>query len=415
MLALLTFLIVLGLLVFVHEAGHFIVAKRAGMGVEEFGFGFPPRMIGVQKVDGHWRVVRAGAPTPSRPDVPERGKEAGIPNRLRDPLPQVEVGHGGVGTIYSLNWIPLGGFVRITGENGSETDDPRNFVAKPKWQRALVLLAGVGMNLVLAVLLFSTVYVVGAPQVLENLPPGAHVRDRKVSIVGVLRDGPAASVGLQPGDAIVSVDGQSFTELSEVQRYVREHADRELQVTIDRDHAVQTFAIRPGALPGVEHPGIGVQLVHTGVVRFPPHRALWYGVRTTGVVLAEILRALGGLVHGLATRQAVTVDIAGPVGIAVMTGQVLQLGFTHLLQFTAVLSANLALLNVFPFPALDGGRLLLLVIEAIRRRALTKRVENLIHTIGFTVLLLLVVLVTYRDISVFGGTIMSSVRSAVGF
>ncbi|MBI4434746.1 site-2 protease family protein [Candidatus Uhrbacteria bacterium] len=409
MLAIITFILVLGLLVFVHEAGHFIVAKRAGMGVEEFGFGFPPRIVGFQKRAGRWRIVWGNSPSPSRSPSQGEGEKNNFPTSRR------EGGRGGVGTVYSMNWVPLGGFVRITGENGADTDDPKNFAAKPKWQRAIVLVAGVAMNLVLAVALFSLVYTIGAPQVLEGLPSGAVVRNVKTSIVGVLASGPAATVGIVPGDSITAVDGRAFAALTDVQQYIRERGGQELQVTVDRNGTAQTFAIRPGPLPGVEHPGIGVQLVATGTVRFPLHVAVWYGVRTTGVVIVDILRALGNLVHGLATQRAVTVDIAGPVGIAVMTGQVVQLGFIHLLQFTAVLSANLALLNIFPFPALDGGRLFLLAIEAFRRRALTKRVENLIHTIGFAVLLLLVVAVTYRDLTVFGGSIVSSIRGAVGF
>ncbi|MDP3771016.1 MAG: site-2 protease family protein, partial [bacterium] len=178
MLAIITFIIVLGLLVFVHEAGHFVVAKRAGMGVEEFGFGFPPRIIGIQKVDGRWRLVPRNSSTRNS------------------------------STIYSLNWVPLGGFVRITGENGGDTNDPRSFSAKPRWQRALVLVAGVAMNVVLAVSLFTAVYLFGAPQVLDGLPPGAKVRNQHTAIVGVLKDGPAVAAGFQPGDTVVAIDGQ---------------------------------------------------------------------------------------------------------------------------------------------------------------------------------------------------------------
>jgi regulator of sigma E protease len=401
MLSLLVFILVLGLLVFVHEAGHFIVAKRAGMAVEEFGFGFPPRLVGIQKVNGRWRIVSCESKVVSR----EEKNRSKLTTQASSIKP----------TIYSLNWVPLGGFVRIAGENGADTDDPRNFGAKPRWLRAIVLVAGVAMNLVLAIVLFSTVFTIGAPQVLEGLPSGAVVRDRKTSIVGVLKDGPAAAIGIKPGDVITAVDGQTFVEVTDVQRYIRERGGQEVAVTIDRNGTSQTFRLQPGPLPGVEHPGIGVQLVPTGIVRFPLHRAVWYGVRTTGGVLIDILRAFRDLFRGLIVERAVTVDIAGPVGIAVLTGQVVQLGFIHLLQFTAVLSANLALLNILPFPALDGGRLFLLLIEAIRRRSLTRRIENLIHTIGFAILLLLVVAVTYRDIVVFGGTIMSSIRTAVGF
>jgi len=392
MLAILVFILILGLLVFVHEAGHCIAAKRAGMGVEEFGFGFPPRLIGVQRVSGKWRMVRGGGSSRK-------------PSTINHQPP----------TIYSLNWIPLGGFVRITGESGGDADDPRSFAAKPRWQRAIVLVAGVAMNLVLAIVLFTAVYSLGAPQVIDDLPPGATIRDRRTSIIGVLRDGPAAGAGVQSGDAITAIDGESFTDIRGVQQYIGAHADQDLRITVDRNGQSREFTLRPAPLPGVERPGIGVQLVEVGTVRFPLHLAAWQGVRATGFVIAEILRALGGLVRGLVVERAVTVDVVGPVGIAVMTGQVVSLGFVHLLQFTAVLSANLALLNVFPFPALDGGRLFILLIEAIRRRSIGKRIENAIHAAGFALLLLLVVAVTYHDIAQFGGSIMSSLRSTVGF
>ncbi|MDO8425207.1 MAG: RIP metalloprotease RseP [bacterium] len=385
MFALFTFLIVLGLLVFVHELGHFLVARKSGMDVEEFGFGFPPRLVGFQRRDGRWHVVGARA----------QWQEG-------DP------------TIYSINWLPLGGFVRIRGENGGEGASPRSFVGQPRWKRAMVLVAGVAMNLVLAVVLFTTVFAVGAPQMVDDLPASARVRDVQTTVVSVLKASAADAAGVLPGDAVQQINGVPLPDPDAVRAYIQEHLGQELAVTVVRDGATLVVTATPGPLPGTDRAGLGVELVTTGIVSYPLHRAAWEGVRTTGFVVVEIARALGRLVVGLFTEQAVTVDIAGPIGIAVLTGQVARLGITHLLQFAAVLSANLAFINIFPFPALDGGRLLFLGIEAIRRRPLSRRVEGAIHAVGFAFLMGLVLVVTFRDIATFGGGFLAAVRGAVG-
>lgn len=381
----LSFIIVLGVLIFVHEFGHFVAARRSGMAVEEFGFGFPPRIVGIQRRNGRWHMVRRTSSVVDRQS-----------------------------TVYSLNWLPLGGFVRITGESGGDASDPQSFVGQPRWRRALVLAAGVAMNVVLAVVLFSTVYAVGARQSIDDLPASARIADRETTIVSVMDGTPAASAGFVVGDVITGMDGSDTGDADAVRAYVRAHDTTPIAVTVEREGVSETILVTPAQLPDSTQQGIGVHLVTTGIVAYPLPIAVWEGVQTTGFVMAEISRAMGSLVTGLLGDGKVSVDIAGPVGIAVLTGQVAQLGFIHLLQFTAVLSANLAFLNIFPFPALDGGRLLFLAIEAIRRRALSKRVEGAIHAVGFAVLMLLVLFVTYRDVVTFGGGILESLKGSIG-
>ncbi|MBI4433611.1 site-2 protease family protein [Candidatus Uhrbacteria bacterium] len=387
LISVLAFVLVLSLLVFVHEAGHFFAARRAGMGVEEFGFGFPPRLVGVQRVRGRWRWV--------------------VGNRDHAPT--------GQSTIYSLNAVPLGGFVRITGEDGGGAENPRSFSAKSYTRRALVLVAGVGMNVLLSIVLFTIVFAIGAPQVLDGIPPGTVVRDHRVAIAGVLAESPAARAGVQPGDVVTAIGNQSVTTAAALQEYVRAHGGESVELHILRGTQAQVIVVQPEVLPGTGKTGVGVQLVETGIVRYPVHRAVVEGVRMTGYVFQEIIRSFAGLFQGLIRDRTVSVDVTGPVGIAVLTGQVVQLGFIHLLQFAGVLSANLALLNVVPFPALDGGRLALLLLEAIRRKSLRQTVERAIHTAGFLVLLVLIMLVTYRDLRQFGGGILAAMRTAVGF
>ncbi len=383
MIAIIAFIIILVLLVFVHEAGHFIAARRAGMGVEEFGFGFPPRMFGFQRHGRRWRIVR-------------RSTE----------------GKRGEPTIYSINWIPLGGFVRITGESGTDADDPTSFAAKPRWQRAIVLLAGVGMNFVLAIVLFTATFAAGTVQVIDgDLPTDATVRDRNVRVFRVLPESPAARAGVESGDTIVSMDGQATTTVRAVQDRIHATA---LTMTVTRDGVPHELHVQPDLLPDTQRPVIGVHLAEVGTVSYPFPGAVVQGVRMVGFVAREIFANLGGVVRGLFSAHRVPVDIAGPIGIAVMTGQIAQLGIAPLIQFAGVLSVNLALLNVFPFPALDGGRLFLLLLEAIRRRALAKRVEQMVHATGYVILLLLVVAVTYHDIVVFGGSILAAIRASIG-
>jgi regulator of sigma E protease len=384
MFSIFTFIIVLGLLVFVHEAGHFIVARRAGMDVLEFGFGFPPRIIGVTRVDGRWRFVRG----------------------------EKEKSNERTNTIYSLNWVPLGGFVRIRGEDG-EDRSPGSFAGATRLRRALVLVAGVVMNIVFAVVLFTVVNVAGAPQVLENLHDNARVRDTGIMIMAVLPGSAANQEGLQPGDRVVEVDGETLASSTAFQTYIQDH-QRELELTIERDGTLEQYAVTPARIEGIEQVVLGVQLVDVGTVRYPVHIAFLEAGRTTWSVMAEIIQALGAILSGIFTSAPVPNDVAGPVGIAVLTGQIARLGLVHLLQFTAILSANLALLNILPIPALDGGRLLILGIEAIRRRPLAARIERTVHTAGFAFLLGLVVLVTYRDIVQFGGGIMDAAASAIG-
>ena len=272
------------------------------------------------------------------------------------------------------------------------------------------------MNVVLAIVLFTVVNGLGSPQVVDNLPSGARAEDVHATIMAVLPQSAAFDAGLLPGDRVIAVDGGAVAHAEALQSYIQDHADHALSLTVQRgdDEVAREVVVTPAMMPDADHPILGVQLVDVGMVRYPIHLAFIEGVRTTGYVLVEIFDALGRIMRGAVTAAPIPVDIAGPVGIAVLTGQIAQLGLIHLVQFTAVLSVNLALLNILPIPALDGGRLLILAIEAVRRRALAERVERRIHAAGFAFLIALVVVVTYRDIVQFGGSIMDAAANAVG-
>lgn len=355
-LTLVVFIFILGLLVFVHELGHFVAARKNGVKVEEFGFGFPPRIFGVK-----------------------RGE-----------------------TIYSINWIPLGGFVKIKGEAGEYKEDADSFVHKKIWQRALILASGVLMNFVLAAVLLSFGFMIGLPQVVDGDLGPAKVRDAKIQIVQILGGTPAEEANLKTGDTILSIDGQKIERIDGFQNYLAGKVGSRVKFVFERDGVNFEKEITPVVLAETGRGGIGIGLLKSGIVSYPWYFALWKGAESTVLFTREILIALYELIKNLIITQKVAVDLSGPVGIAVLTGQVARMGFIYLLQFTALLSINLAVINFLPFPALDGGRLLFLAIEKIRRRPVSQKIENLIHNIGFALLMILILLVTYRDVVRFG-------------
>jgi regulator of sigma E protease len=362
------FLVVLVLLVLVHEFGHFIVAKRAGITVQEFGIGFPPRITSIV-----WR-----------------------------------------GTRYSLNWIPLGGFVKMLGEDGDrEAQKMRErglsdaavdkamagaFNRKPIWVRMAVLLAGVVMNFILAGALFSIV--VGLPQV---APRGGLV------IEDIQARSPAQAAGLQPGDVILSADGRTFMVPSDLTAYVRGQAGHKVRLQIRRDGAIEQISVKPRPVTEAEaNRGIGAvgfswspeRLEELPPIAQNPLQALSIGFGgdgATGLAL-QLPGALSDAVGGLLGLNPDAGQAVGPIGIAEQTGRVLEGPLVGMLYFVGILSLNLAVLNVLPFPPLDGGRILVVLIEAVRRRKLPAEREALIYLTGFMVLIALVILISIQDV-----------------
>lgn len=364
---LILFIIVLSLLVFVHELGHFVMARKMGMKVEEFGFGFPPRLFGIERK----------------------------------------------GTLYSVNWIPLGGFVRIKGESGDQADDADSFASKKAWQRFVVLIAGVVMNLVLAGALFSVGYMIGLPSVIdEAIPASASITEQQLTIMQVVEGSPAEVEGVVAGDELVAIDGTTFATDAQARDYLAEHGDGGVELLLASETGEErTVTVTAEYLEAAESSALGIGFVSTGLVSYPFFQAIGQGLFTTYQFTIEILKAFGGIIRDLVVTQEVGVDLSGPVGIAVMTGQVAAMGLVYLLQFTAVLSINLAIINVLPFPALDGGRILFLIIEKVRGKPVNEKVEIATHNIGFILLMLLVVVVTYKDFVTFGDSIFGAIRS----
>lgn len=341
MTGILSFVLVLGVLVLVHELGHFVVAKLWHIRVEEFGFGYPPRVIRLAKIGD---------------------------------------------TEYTINLLPLGGFVRMAGED--DPTQPDSFASKRKLARASTLLAGSLMNAVLAAGLYATTFVMGVPTPVDG--PGA-------GIYYVEPGSPAAEAGLQVGDTILRIDDSVIAGSNDVKAYVDAHAGTQVALTVRREGAVlaEPLLIVPRANPPEGQGAMGVRIGEAlDKVRYPAWEAIPMGARQVVRVTFLILDRVSDMLSGL-----VKPEVAGPIGIAQLTAEVSRSGLTDTLGWTALLSTHLFLINLLPFPALDGGRLLFVLIEALRRgRRVDPRKEGMVHFVGMMVLLSLMLLVSYFDL-----------------
>lgn len=370
-LTIITFILVLSVLVFVHEFGHFWTARKFGVKAEEFGFGFPPRVWGMYKAkDGTWKKVRGNKEVTDAAD-----------------------------TIYSINALPIGGFVKIKGEDG-ENLDPDSFSAQKIWKRIVIVSAGVTMNILLAIVLFSVGFMFGLPMPIpDDLGPDVKVLDRKIQVSHVTADSPAEKAGLKREDTILDINNQTFKSYKEIQEYTDLRTGRDLTYHIDRDGQRLTFIIRPETLKETGKGGIGIGLAETGVLVYPWYQAFWQGIKITFLYTWLILLTVFMLIKQLIVGNTdMAQDVGGPIYIAMETGRAVRRGFSYLVNLTSLLSINLAIINILPFPALDGSRILFLIMEKIRRKPMKKEIEGLIYQIGFYFLIALMLLVVYKDI-----------------
>lgn len=419
------FVITLALLIFIHELGHFVVARKNGIKAEEFGFGFPPRVFGIQCLTGKKKIVLSKK---EKIDIEISDEKKGNVETIKEiAVDKVEEIDEYVpvkkwrfiwgkrdtdrecenknnlkeGTIYSINWIPLGGFVKIKGEDGTEATAKDSFAGKGAWVRIKVLGAGVMMNFVLAWFVISLALFTGSPQSLEEGQTG---KNEKIQISQVIKDTPAESMGIKAGDEILKCEmndticQNNFFEVSDVQNLIKDHKGREIILQVKRGEEILIFR----GVPRTEYPegqgSLGISLVKTAVVNYPWYEAIYKGLITTFNLIWLIISTLFDIIKDLIIGQPASVDISGPIGIAYLTKQVTALGFSYILQFIALLSINLGIINAFPFPALDGGRILFILIEKIKGSPVSQKVEQAIHTFGFIALIILMVMVTFRDV-----------------
>lgn len=434
MLTIIVFIVILGILIFVHELGHFLTARRNGIKAEEFGFGFPPRILGIQFLKGseHQEKMKVESVQIEKIDIKNAGEEiiketitekmhrvdSGVPvkkwriiwgsqdgddeNEKKDLEEAHEKSFRG-GTIYSLNWIPLGGFVKIKGENG-DVQGTDSFVSKSAWVRIKVLAAGVIMNFILAWVLLTAVLIIGAPEAIDST--SGNFSDSKIQIAEVIAETPASAMGLKIGDEIIkdqnakNSDGTAikFAGLKDVQAYINASKGKEISLKIKRGD--QLLELK--GVPRLDFPAgqgsLGISMVETTIVRYPWYQAIWKGLQNVFDLTLAMITGLFFLLKNIFMGQGAGVDVAGPVGIAVLTKQVTALGLAYILQFAAILSINLGIINAFPFPALDGGRILFIVIEKIKGTPVSQKTEQFFHSLGFLLLIILMVYITFRDV-----------------
>jgi regulator of sigma E protease len=396
LLTIIVFILVLSVLVFVHELGHFVAARRFGVRAEEFGFGFPPRARGVQL----WRKNNQDG-TPVQKAEGERSLTSKFNWRWVSGSHEITEDDSLYGTVYSINWLPLGGFVKIKGENGEKEADRDSFGSRPIWQRSVILSAGVAMNVLLAMVIIIFGMMIGLPQAIDGLDQRVQISDRKIQVMQVMPELPAELAGMKIGDAILSINNEEFSTYTELQDFIDKNVGQPLHYLVGRGQQQIAMTITPIVIEETGKGGVGIGIAETGIVSYPWYLAIWEGVKTTFLLLWAIVVAFYQLLKGLIMGQGVSADLSGPVGIAVITGQVARLGFVYLMQFTAMLSLNLAIINFLPLPALDGGRILFLIIEKIKGSPVKREFEAIAHNIGFALLMLLVVVVTFKDIARF--------------
>lgn len=355
------FILALAILILVHEFGHFITAKKSGMRVDEFGIGFPPRIFAIKKGE----------------------------------------------TEYSLNIVPLGGFVKIFGEDPDEEaisgdDKERSMVSKPKWMQAIVISAGVIFNIIFAWLLISIGFMSGLPVSVDQLG-FENVKDQRIVIMDVMEGSPAQEAGLGTGDKLVSLGTElevikDFDE-DQMQQFISLHGGEEISIVYERGEGnLETINVTP--IEGIleDQSAIGISTDVIGIAQLPIHKAVWEGLKLTLGLTSAVAVGLVGFITSLFDGTGAFNQLTGPVGIVGMVGDASTLGWIYLLNFVAFISINLAVINSIPFPALDGGRFLVIIIEAIMRKDIKPVILNTLNLVGFVLLISLMVAVTYNDI-----------------
>jgi len=354
---LLVFSSLIGLII-LHELGHFAFARKFGVKVEEFGIFLPPRL---------W------------------GKKIGE-------------------TIYSINLIPAGAFVKLQGEDSAERNDPRSFGSKPIWQRALIIAAGVISFWLVAVIIYSFVFMSGAVEQVEDDDPA---QNAIVQILSVSKDSPALAAGLQMGDIIKSVALKNDPEpvlqtdkVAQVQDFTNDHKGQEITLAIRRGAQDLEISVTPRANPPAGEGAMGIALMRVAQKTYVWWQAIGNGFVATWRMTIGVFDGWGQIIGQLVNRQGLPAgaQMVGPVGIMDLMTRQAEMGMSYYLQFVAMISVYLAVFNALPIPALDGGRLMFLLVEAVRRKPVSEKIEQTLTMVFFAGLMLFAVIVTVQDV-----------------
>jgi regulator of sigma E protease len=358
----LIFVLILIALIIVHEFGHFIVAKFFKIRVDEFGIFFPPRLF---------------------------AKKFGE-------------------TEYSINLLPLGGFVKIFGENYDEgKNDPRSFVSKPRYQQALVIVAGIAFNLIFAWLVISAGYMAGLPTAAEHKGFGT-VTNQEATVTGLRADSPAQKAGIMPGDSVKRVETATDSidtkvlnsqQSTAITAFITSHSEESVVITVERNNEEKIFLAKAaeGLVP--DRKVIGIELADIGILKLNPIQALGQGAILTWDITKSTAVGLAGFFKQIFTASANFNEVAGPIGITVYGASAIKEGFAAAAVLTALISINLAIINLVPIPGLDGGRLFIIIIESIIRRPVSPAVVMKLTIAGFLLLITLMIVVSYHDIA----------------
>ncbi len=359
------FILILLVLVIVHEFGHFIVAKATGMRVDEFAFGFPPRLF---------------------------GKKIGE-------------------TLYAINSIPLGGYVSIFGENGSESDkkdimiikNPRAFGNRPWWSQLLVLVAGVTMNMILALFIFIFISYGDVRMSADDEIFGGRVTDTALVATDVSKESPAYKAGIVPGSTILKVVNEGvqahLTTATSLISFISSHQNTPFTITYltpDGQQKTNTVAAVYGIIP--EKKALGIAVDQIGTVQTSLLEAFSLGYERTVTITQMTLEGLAMVLSSVFKGESVLESLSGPVGIAKIVDQTSEYGYIAILTLVAVLSINLAIFNILPLPALDGGRIVVVIIETLFRKKIPFKYYSWANVLGFGLLMLLLIIVTIKDI-----------------
>lgn len=341
-------------LIIIHELGHMITAKKLGVKVEEFGLGYPPRI---------W------------------GKKIGE-------------------TLYSINWLPFGGFVKIYGHEKPIKGDSRSFSEKPFWKKSLIILGGVFSFWVVSAIILTVVMAIGAPTAVDD-SASQGITNPKVQIISVKKDSPAALSGLKMGDIILKVKSQdsgfrNIDKVSEIQEFSQKNKGKKIALTIQRGQEIfdVDLSLREEKAP------IGVGLVRTGLKKYTWYMAPIKGIEATLNLTLSIIKSWVMIFANLFSGQGMPegAQITGIVGIFQLFTEIGSLGVSYFLQFIAVIAVHLALINSLPLPALDGGWFLFLVIEKLRGKPLNQKIVEKTSMAFFFLLIFLMIWITIKDI-----------------
>ncbi len=354
----LIFIIVILVLVVIHELGHFFAAKSFGVRVDEFGVGYPPRAGKLFT----WKK-----------------------------------------TLFTINWLPFGGFVKIFGEEaGDATAD--SFAHQNMGKRVFIIAAGILANMLLAVVLYSVSFSIGFLASPDAFPGSISVGAEQTMVTDIVPGSPAGDAGIMAGDIVAKLSVQNEEiipkQVDDVVAFVQNHGTEPITFSVIHKKTVSDIVVTPKANVVEGKPGIGVGLAEVATVRLPFLLAIKQGFIYTGQEFVSIIRGLGTLIgsafHG---QGGVLAQVSGPVGIAQIATQAYSLGFGSFLAFVALISVNLAVINLLPFPALDGGRLIMELFAKDGRSRIPKRVVAAVNQTGFLILILLMLFVTYHDIA----------------